>query len=204
MKNLNSLFLILLLCSCKHSVQVERKADLLYDRPVFAADSSVNVVIEIPAGTCLKTEYDQSKNEFSVERLQDGALRRVQFLPYPGNYGFIPSTEMRLDLGGDGDALDVLVLAEALPKGQILETIPIALLKLKDDEKLDYKIIAVPKDPKLQLINCMSFACLQQNYPAIISILELWFAHYKGSNKTEVIGWDSEELANQEIHKWMR
>lgn len=204
MKNLNSLFLILLLCSCKHSVQVERKADLLYDIAAFAADSSVNVVIEIPAGTSLKTEYDQSKNEFSVERLQDGTLRRIQFLPYPGNYGFIPSTEMRLDLGGDGDALDVLVLAEALPKGQTLETIPIALLKLKDDEKLDYKIIAVPKDPKLQLINCMSFACLQQNYPAIISILELWFAHYKGTNKTEVMGWESEEAANQEIHKWKR
>ncbi len=196
--------MIVILNSFNHSGQVASKTNSLYDIASFTPDSSVNVVIEIPAGTCLKTEYDQSKNEFSVERLQDGTSRRVQFLPYPGNYGFIPSTEMRLDLGGDGDALDVLLLAEALPKGQILETIPIALLKLKDNKKLDYKIIAVPKEPKLQLINCMSFACLQQNYPAIISILELWFAHYKGTNKTEVIGWETEESANQEIHKWKR
>lgn len=204
MKNLNILFLIGLLNSCNHSDRVESKANFLHDIATFTTDSLVNVVIEIPAGTCLKTEYDKSKNEFSVERLKDGTLRSVQFLPYPGNYGFIPSTEMRLDLGGDGDALDVLVLAEALPKGQVLETIPIALLKLKDNEELDYKIIAVPKEPKLQIINCTSYACLQQNYSAIISIIELWFTHYKGTNKIVVIGWDTEESANQEIHKWTR
>lgn len=204
MKNLNILILIVLLNSCNHSGRVESKANFLNDIATFTTDSLVNVVIEIPAGTCLKTEYDKSKNEFSVERLKDGTLRSVQFLPYPGNYGFIPSTEMRLDLGGDGDALDVLVLAEALPKGQVLETIPIALLKLKDNDELDYKIIAVPKEPKLQIINCTSYACLQQNYSAIISIIELWFTHYKGTNKIVVIGWDTEESANQEIQKWTR
>ncbi len=204
MKNLNILILIVFLNSCNHSVRVESKANFLNDIATFTTDSLVNVVIEIPAGTCLKTEYDKSKNEFSVERLKDGTLRSVQFLPYPGNYGFIPSTEMRLDLGGDGDALDVLVLAEALPKGQVLETIPIALLKLKDNDELDYKIIAVPKEPKLQIINCTSYACLQQNYSAIISIIELWFTHYKGSNKIVVVGWDTEESANQEIQKWTR
>lgn len=204
MKNLSILFLIVLLNACNHSGRVASKANFLNDIASFTPDSLVNVVIEIPAGTCLKTEYDKSKNEFSVERLQDGTLRSIQFLPYPGNYGFIPSTEMRLDLGGDGDALDVLVLAEALPKGQVIETIPIALLKLKDNEELDYKIIAVPKDPKLQIIDCVSYACLQKNYSAIISIIELWFTHYKGKNKIIVLGWETEELAIQEIHKWNR
>lgn len=203
---LEILLLLLSLYSCKKRDKAELKVinttNLLYNIPAFTSDSFVNVVIEIPAGTCLKTEYDKSTNKFAVERLSDSTLRRVQFLPYPGNYGFIPSTEMSRDLGGDGDAFDVLVLAEALPQGEVIATIPIALLKMIDNNELDYKIIAVPKDPKLQVINCSTFACLQQNYPAVVSIVELWFTHYKGNNRVLISGWDAENSAIQEIKKW--
>ena len=203
MKSFFSVFvLLIILNACNNNHRVE--SNLLHDISAFTSDSLVNVVIEIPAGTCLKTEYDKSKNEFSVERLSDGTLRRVQFLPYPGNYGFIPSTEMSGDLGGDGDALDVLLLAEAIPCGEVVKTIPIALLKLIDNEELDYKIIAVPKEPELQIINCTTFACLQENYPAVVSIIELWFTHYKGNNKVLVSGWDAECQAIQEINKWKK
>jgi len=198
------LFLFILLYSCDNKGYFTNRTDFVQDIATFSTDSMVNVVIEIPAGTTLKTEYDKDRNEFSVERKSDGSLRRVQFLPYLGNYGFIPSTEMDRDLGGDGDALDVLVLAEALPKGQLLETIPIALLKLKDNEELDYKIIAVPRMPELQILNCTSYACLQNNFPAIVSIIELWFTHYKGNNKLVVIGWEDEQSAIQEIIKWKK
>jgi inorganic pyrophosphatase len=206
MKPFFSFGLIVLLCACGNSGRVDSKANhsinFLHDIPAFTSDSFVNVVIEIPAGTCLKTEYDKSTNKFAIERLSDGTLRRVQFLPYPGNYGFIPSTEISRDLGGDGDALDVLVLAEALPQGEVIATIPIALLKMIDNNELDYKIIAVPKDPKLQVINCTTFACLQQNYPAVVSIVELWFTHYKGNKRVLISGWDAENSAIQEIKKW--
>lgn len=203
MKSFFPVFVLLIIVNaCSNSDRVE--SNLLSDISVFTSDSLVNVVIEIPAGTCLKTEYDKSKNKFSVERLSDGTLRRVQFLPYPGNYGFIPSTEMSRDLGGDGDALDVLLLAEAIPCGEVVKTIPIALLKLIDNEELDYKIIAVPKDLKLQIIKCTTYACLQENFPAVISIIELWFTHYKGNNKVSVSGWDDEHSAIQEINKWKK
>ena len=42
---------------------------------------------------------------------KDGKERIIQFLPYPGNYGFIPET-----LAGDGDPIDVIDLDEAEEK----------------------------------------------------------------------------------------
>lgn len=205
MKSLFSIaILILLLSSCNKTDKIGNTVDLLHGIASFTSDSLVNVVIEIPAGTCLKTEYDKTENKFSVEKLSDGTPRIVQFLPYPGNYGFIPSTEMSRMSGGDGDALDVLVLAESFAKGNVIEVIPIALLKLEDDEELDYKIIAVPKEPKLQIIKCPTYDCLQEKYPAVISIIQLWFTHYKGTNKVEVSGWEDERSAMKEIIKWKK
>lgn len=194
--------LLVLLSSCSSLGQEGHTASFLHEIATFSPDSVVNVVIEIPAGTCLKTEYDKSSNEFSVERGQDGKLRSVQFLPYPGNYGFIPSTIMSQDQGGDGDALDALILSEALAKGDVVETIPIAMLKLVDNGALDYKIIVVPKEPDLQIIKCTTYACLQDHYPAVVSIIELWFTHYKGDNMLEVRGWDDEQSAIREINRW--
>lgn len=125
----------------------------------YEAEGTVTAVIEIPAGTCLKS---------------------------------------------DGDALDILVLAETLPQGHVIQTIPIAVLKLQDNEELDSKIIAVPKEPKLQMIKCTTYAYLLENYPAVVSIIDLWFTHYKGNNNLMVIGWGDELSAIEEINKWKK
>jgi inorganic pyrophosphatase len=61
--------------------------------PSFSSDGFLNAVIEIPAGTNTKYEYDKQRLEFKPD-LRDGQTRRVDFLSYPLNYGFIPSTKM--------------------------------------------------------------------------------------------------------------
>ena len=45
---------------------------------------------------------------------KDGKERIIQFLPYPGNYGFIPET-----LAGDGDPIDVIDLDESEQRGAL-------------------------------------------------------------------------------------
>ena len=77
------------------------------------------MVVEIPAGTNHKIEYDPSTDSFENDK-KDGKDRVISFLPYPGNYGFIPSTLMNKDRGGDGDALDILVIGESEPTGTVL------------------------------------------------------------------------------------
>ena len=46
--------------------------------------------------------------------------------------------------GGDGDALDVLVISSSISQGSEIKIEPVGILKLKDKEKEDHKIIAVP------------------------------------------------------------
>jgi inorganic pyrophosphatase len=166
----------------------------------YSENRHVQAVIEIPAGTNKKIEYDYVTNAFSAE-LQDDKERMVNFLPYIGNYGFIPSTLMDENQGGDGDSLDVLVLSEHLKTGTIIEVIPIALLRLIDENEVDSKIIAVPVDQNQRILLATSFDELKSRYPNIQKIIELWFLSYKGSNKIKTRGWEDEKLANIVIIK---
>ncbi|MCB0644116.1 MAG: inorganic diphosphatase [Phaeodactylibacter sp.] len=171
-----------------------------YHYPCFSGDY-VNAVIEIPAGTNLKMEYHADRQAFLPDSI-DGKVRYVNFLPYPANYGFIPSTYMAQQRGGDGDPLDIVVIAEALPSQSILETIPIATLRLLDDGEIDTKIIAVPADPKLRVIQATNYQDFVIHYDAARAILENWFLSYKGIGRTELLGWNDEAFALATIKQW--
>ncbi|OEY73537.1 inorganic diphosphatase [Salegentibacter salarius] len=158
-------------------------------------------VIEIPAGTNKKIEYHKEKKEFLIDQ-RDRKDRIINFLPYPGNYGFIPSTFSNPKLGGDGDAADVLVLGESLKTGSVIEIIPIAVLKLIDEKELDYKIIAIPAELKDRIIISENYQNFTSDYPEVIKILESWFTYYDKSQVLEVEGWGNETEAIMEIEKW--
>lgn len=93
----------------------------------------LEVIIEIPARTRNKYEYDE----------QTGILRLDRQLPtnvvYPADYGFVPET-----LAEDGDPVDVLVLIDepAVP-GALLRVAPLALLRVRDEHGPDPKVICV-------------------------------------------------------------
>ncbi len=171
-----------------------------YTLPAFSGEF-VNVVVEIPAGENLKWEYNPLSNKFEVETI-DGKERRVQFLPYPGNYGFIPSTHMDKERGGDGDALDVLILSQRLESKSVVETIPIGVIKLLDRGEADDKILAIPRDTTLRLSTCTSLACFRENHPGMIEIVELWFQNYKGKGMMEFKGTLGSKEALEDILKW--
>jgi len=171
-----------------------------YTLPAFSGEF-VNVVVEIPAGENLKWEYNPRSNKFEVETI-DGKERRVQFLPYPGSYGFIPSTLMDKERGGDGDALDVLILSQRIESQSVVETIPIGVIKLLDRGEADDKILAIPRDESLRLSTCTSLACFREKHPGMIEIIEQWFQHYKGIGKMEFLGTLGSEEALEDIRKW--
>ena len=82
----------------------------------FSEQGNIQAVVEIPAGTNRKIEFDKEDHIFKTDQ-RNGKDRIINFLPYPGNYGFIPSTKSNVEKGGDGDALDVLILSERLETG---------------------------------------------------------------------------------------
>ena len=169
-----------------------------YTLPAQVSEESFNAVVEIPAGTNKKYEYDPNQKEFIVD-IENGKERVIDFLPYPANYGFIPSTLSKSDTGGDGDALDILVISEAMITGAVLEILPIAILKLIDDGETDYKIIAVPQDKSKRIIRATTYAELTTDYPKLLEIVELWFLNYNPKDSSSVEGWADEQEALNEI-----
>ncbi len=161
---------------------------------------NLTAVIEIPAGTNHKYEYNYSTQNFECE-IRNGKPRVVNFLPYVGSYGFMPGTYMDPSIGGDGDALDILIIGESIKQGVIIEIKPIATILLLDDGKEDHKVIGVPLDPKLNIANVNDYESLTE---PMKNIIKTWFTCYKGPGEMEFQGWIGTDSTNIEIEKWIK
>jgi len=94
------------------------------------------VVVEIPSGSKLKYEIDKITGLLMLDRVLYSSVH------YPTNYGFVPRT-----LGGDGDALDVLVLMqEPVHPLTVVRARAIGGFQMRDDKGVDDKIVAVAID----------------------------------------------------------
>jgi inorganic pyrophosphatase len=190
-----SMMILALLAGCEQEKPINPLS-----LPAFG-EKGVNVVIEIPAGSNYKIEINKSTGKFENEKL-NGKNHLIDFLPYPGNYGFIPSTLVGKPTDLEGDELDVLVISESLPTGTILEVIPIAALMMVDGGKIDTKIIAVPADSTKRVIEALDFEHFLIDYNMAQNIIQDWFLNYKGLGKVEMKGWFDEKYAMEEIKKW--
>ncbi|MGK7389226.1 MAG: inorganic diphosphatase [Candidatus Cyclobacteriaceae bacterium M2_1C_046] len=185
------LLFALAICSCTN----------YYKYPTFSEYGNALMVVEIPAGTNTKYEYNVLKNKFEVELINDNP-RTISFLPYPGNYGFIPSTMMDKDRGGDGDPLDVLVIGSNIKQGSLLEFAPVGVLKLLDNGEEDHKIIGVVVNSEVKVIDCRTLQCMKDEYPGALGIIKDWFANYKKGTNIIIQGWEDEKHAVEMINKW--
>jgi len=171
------------------------------DLSTYSAAGHLQMVVEIPAGTNVKLEYDIETNTFPVDK-KNGKDRVIEFLPYPGNYGFIPSTIMDISRGGDGDAVDILLLSEHLPTGTIIEVLPIGVLVLEDSGEKDSKIIVVPIDESLRIMRTHSYESFHSEFFEAKQLIQLWFLGYKEGSVIKFITWKDEKAARIEIEKW--
>jgi inorganic pyrophosphatase len=166
----------------------------------------VNVVVEIPAGTNRRIEYNQEKKLFLTR--QDGESDvLIEFLPCPGNYGFVPGTFIDPVMGGDGYPVDVIVICESVPTGTVLEVLPLLVLYFDYDSGsgslvTDPKIIAVPADERQRILKAENYEELFDNYPDLVDILVTWFLNYKGSGTMKLKAMGDGEVAVNEIRKW--
>ena len=142
----------------------------------------------------------RSIHDFQIDQIE-GKDRVINFLPYPGNYGFIPGTLSNSNQGGDGDALDIIVLSSSIASKTVLEVIPIGVLKLIDNKEEDFKIIAIPYDTSIQTINATTFSQLTSKYKGVLDIIELWFLNYNPKDPALSLGWGDEKEAFKMIQK---
>lgn len=194
------LFLVLLLTGCKEAIPV-----LEFQDPetvaAFNEDGSVNAVIEIPAGSNMKIEYDYGRKAFYPDQ-KNGKDRVIEYLPYPGNYGFVPSTKADTAQGGDGDALDILVLSSSLPTGTVIPVKPIAMLALLDNGEQDDKILAIPAQADLQVFKAQDYEMLIRQFPKAQVSIQYWFESYNPQDTVSNLQWHDEKIALKSIRKW--
>ncbi|MBW3538134.1 inorganic diphosphatase [Candidatus Parcubacteria bacterium] len=156
------------------------------------APDVVNVVVEIPAGSRNKYEYDEEMDAIKLDRVGYAAMA------HPYDYGFIPATR-----SDDGDHLDAFVLLDhSVFPGCVVAARPIGLLRMIDDGEGDEKIICVPAgDVRYQHVQELSD--LSAHLPKEI---QHFFEHYKDlqGKKCEITGWADSGAAKAEIRKAMQ
>jgi len=153
------------------------------------ADSitTFDALIEIPAGSRNKYEFDFELKKMRYDRMLFSAMK------YPVDYGFIPET-----YAPDGDPLDVLLLiTEPTFPGCIVEVKPIGIMYMVDGGDADDKVLCVPvTDPVANEIKS-----LDQVNPHTLKEIEHFFEVYKDleKKKVEVKGWGDAAEARQVI-----
>ena len=186
-----SVFLLISLAfiGCK-SIQKNGIAVKNYDS--FNGDGSVNALIEIPAGTLEKWEYNKSTRKIELE-LINNKPRIINYLGYPANYGMIPKTLLPKNNGGDGDPLDIIVIGPSEPKGNIVKCKIIGVLQLIDNSEQDDKLIAISY--RSNLVNVNDISELDASYNGILEILEIWFTNYKEDGQIKSMGYENRSSA---------
>ncbi|WP_448571054.1 inorganic diphosphatase [Trichothermofontia sp.] len=138
----------------------------------------INVLIEIPAGSRNKYEFDKDLNAFALDRVLYSSVQ------YPYDYGFVPNT-----LADDGDPLDGMVMIDqpTFP-GCVIAARPIGMLLMIDGGDRDEKILCVPdKDPRYADVKSLRDVASHR-----LDEIAEFFRSYKNLEKkvTEILGWE--------------
>ena len=155
-----------------------------------------NVVIEVPMyAPAIKYEIDDASGALFVDRFMSTAMH------YPCNYGYVPRT-----LCGDGDPLDVLVLAPVpVLSGSVVRCRPVALLRMEDEAGEDAKMLAVPVSSTCRIYD--STRTLDNVPAAVLQQIEHFFAHYKDLEPgkfVKLLGWTGVDDAREEVMRSVR
>jgi inorganic pyrophosphatase len=206
---INLLVILMIFNTSVLSEQIEYKKDgeyrlisnvhLINEIPYKNGDE-YQILVEIPTGSRQKWEVNHKSGHLEWE-FKNKKPRRVKFLGYPGNYGFIPQT-----LSDDGDALDIIVLSESAKRGDILKVKVIGMLKLVDKGEEDNKVIAVTEQGAFKKIDTIKELLVKK--PNAIQIIRLWFDGYKDRGKMIFMGYEGKGKTIKYIesaHKnWLR
>lgn len=143
----------------------------------------MEALIEIPAGSQNKYEFDKEKGVLRLDRVLYSPVH------YPADYGYIEET-----LEEDGDPIDILVMVtNPTVPGCIVDCRVVGVLAMADDKGVDNKLLGVPvKDPRFAQIHD-----LEDVPPHRLREMEHFFKTYKDleGKETEIQGWKGREEA---------
>lgn len=167
------------------------------------ADAMITVFIELVPGEALKFELDKPSGWLRIDRPQKFASRP------PAWYGLIPRTYCAekvgarctertgiKDIHGDGDPMDIVVLAESAPAygGLLARARVIGGLRMVDGGEADDKIVTVLKDDPVY----GDITDLESLPQKIVDRLHQFFLTYKQPPQAEAAKVSIEEIYGRE------
>ena len=191
---ISSFFSLLLLYGCQASIDYNGLTAV-------AASGNLQAVIEVPAGASSDIVYNKKTGEFE-QVLQGDGPQVINFLPYPGNYGFVPGLQTNGENGGAKGPFKILVVGHRLETGTVLEVIPLGILLLREDGIATPQIIAVPADEGRQTLKARNFLDFLIQHDAAKRMIEDWFAYHRGWGRVEVDGWEDDQYVWKEVNKY--
>lgn len=147
----------------------------------------MEAIVEIPAGSQNKYEFDKEKGLLRLDRVLYSPVH------YPADYGYIENT-----LEEDGDPIDILVLVtNPTVPGCIIDTRLIGVLVMADDKGVDNKLLGVAdKDPRWAQVDDLG-----DIPPHRLREIEHFFKTYKDleGKRTEIKGWFDRTVAMEKL-----
>ena len=92
------LFIVLLIGFWGCNILQKKDIIALFDYEPINYDGSINALIEIPAGTLKKWEFNKVSGLIELEIINNKP-RIIDYLGYPANYGMIPKTLLAKKMG---------------------------------------------------------------------------------------------------------
>ena len=150
---------------------------------------AIDVIVEIPAGSRNKYEYDHDRHLIRLDR------RLATATAYPADYGFVPET-----LAKDGDPLDAMViLDDSTFPGCLVRVRVIGVFWMSDEAGPDAKLITVLEhDPTRSEVRDIRDLPAHQ-----LDEIEHFFRIYKDlepGKATETGGFEGRAAAVAELH----
>jgi len=160
-------------------------------------EKGVRVVVETPVGAVHVVRYDPGSLSFVTDS------SKLAFLPFPANWGFVPSTRMPYQEGRGFAPVQILVLGERLETGDMVEVRPVGAVILSEKGKNRILVVSVPVDPALCNLVIEDYSDLLLKYPGVKESLEQWLRQWKGGPPARVMDWKDGQYATRFIHASM-
>ncbi|GAB5465412.1 MAG: hypothetical protein Kapaf2KO_08480 [Candidatus Kapaibacteriales bacterium] len=186
-------FFVFFFISCK-----ENKT--LYELSPISENGNYLAIITIPAGTSELYEYDTNALTMRVKNV-DGKDEIYPHLPFPVNYGFIPSTYSDLSSKNLDEPLELFILTASYSKTTLMEVLPIATMEFLDEGgKAKYIPVAVPYDKQFRTLDITSWEGFESEATAK-EIIQIWASKWKESEGWTFQGWKDESFTKSYLEE---
>jgi inorganic pyrophosphatase len=160
--------------------------------PACPSPGLVNLLVEIPAGSRNKYEYNPDAGVMMLDRVLHSSVR------YPFDYGFVPNT-----LAEDGAPLDAMVIMEEPTfAGCLIRARPIGILDMVDSGARDGKLLCVPEAGLRHGV----ISSIRQIAPNQLEEVAEFFRTYKNmeGRPTRILGWLDADAVPELVERCIR